>query len=221
MLHPLEIPVLNFRGKVFLRAFHRDAGKRGLDQDLVAGESLEMRNRFKIPSSQITRRNRRQLAIEIKLQSLPRPRELHRDVHLSASAPSMRGVPGHDRVVAHLSHTAPIHIGGKFSVGVAQVEQDVTGFASGTLVGKKCVAMKSRVLGGGQLGMDVRVVQLHRIKAGMGMLTGVRKSGPIAGSRLLAVAGFEAHFAGPRHNEKIQKISAAGSAQVRVAESHY
>jgi hypothetical protein len=98
---------------------------------------------------------------------------------------------------------------------MVEVDDEVAGIAR-----RKGVLMDAGAFGGGELGLDAVIAKQDGVVARSGGFILVGEAGPVAGGGIIARAGVELVGPGAGHEEDIEHVADAGTAQVGVAKAH-
>ena len=96
-----------------------------------------------------------------------------------------------------------------------QVNDEMTGG-----VGGKCVTVQAHASGCGQLGLNSVILQNHRVIAWFAVFVGVGKERAVAGSWVFRRTWIDMHFTNGRHQQHIEQIGCACTAQMGMTKTH-
>ncbi len=210
-----EVPVGLFGAKIFERVGGANRGDAAAHlHRLVCGRIEVQRGLqdFAVDGIAIDR-----VAIGVELRLRERGGELHGEVDLTARRPGVHGAaPGHQAVLGIDGECGGCYGVLRALIGVVQIDDEVRVLR----LRREGVLVQAGALGGCEFRVDACVLEQNGVVAGLGSFIVVRKTRAIAGLRIFPRAGHQLDLAGARHDENVEQVAAAGSAEVGVGKTH-
>src|SRR5215470_1176339 len=130
---------------------------------------------------------------------------------MAVGSPAARLTHASDRAIGADTQSRPEDLAGIVVDRRAQIHQNVSG-----PIRWERVPMDTDARGGGEFGADTIVVEDYSVIAGLGNLCAVTKTGAVAGTRLVSIAGVELDVAGNGLYQKVAKIGMTGAGKMSV-----